>query len=463
MIRRRSSRATLRRWRTPGDRLLSAADAAARLGVKRETLYAYVSRGLLRRRRAAPGRQSWFALADVERLLRERGSRAQHPPRVRARGLVPAGAPDLEIASSITAIDAGRLRYRGHDLDDLLGRRRAHRRVVRGGGRAAVDGRAPSGPSRVGGRPGPAGGDPYRARRAPADRDPRRPATHRHRGCGRGRPAAGRPPAGCRHGHRPQPARGPCRCLGRLLADSSAATALPGKPSPSEPVGLVGEPATVAGRVAAALGVAPRWVDAIDTALVVLADHELATSTLAARVAASTRADPYQVVLAGMAAVSGPLHGLGLGPGRPAAAGGGRAGAAPEAAIAAAAAGAGRRGRLRPRPVPRRRPAGAAAARRRSGRRRPDRRGRRGARAGGGRGGGGRPPRRHRPERRLRRWRPWSAAAGLPLDVGEALFALARMAGWLAHGLEEYAAPPLRYRLRAVPGRALGPSLRTDR
>jgi citrate synthase len=47
----------------------------------------------------------------------------------------------------------------------------------------------------------------------------------------------------------------------------------------------------------------------LNSALVLLADHELATSTLAARVAASTRADPFAVVLAGLGAVSGPLHG----------------------------------------------------------------------------------------------------------------------------------------------------------
>ena len=43
-------------------------------------------------------------------------------------------------------------------------------------------------------------------------------------------------------------------------------------------------------------------VTALEGALIVLADHELATSTLAARVAASTRADPYAVVLAGLGA-----------------------------------------------------------------------------------------------------------------------------------------------------------------
>ncbi len=43
--------------------------------------------------------------------------------------------------------------------------------------------------------------------------------------------------------------------------------------------------------------------------MVVLADHELATSTLAVRVAASTRADLYDAVLAGLGTLAGPLHG----------------------------------------------------------------------------------------------------------------------------------------------------------
>lgn len=52
-----------------------------------------------------------------------------------------------------------------------------------------------------------------------------------------------------------------------------------------------------------------RLVRAIDTALVVLADHELATSTMAVRVAASTRADIYSALQAGLATLAGPLHG----------------------------------------------------------------------------------------------------------------------------------------------------------
>ena len=34
-------------------------------------------------------------------------------------------------------------------------------------------------------------------------------------------------------------------------------------------------------------------------------------------------------------------------------------------------------------------------------------------------------------------------------DAGEAVFAMARCAGWLAHAIEEYAEAPLRFRLRA--------------
>ena len=50
-------------------------------------------------------------------------------------------------------------------------------------------------------------------------------------------------------------------------------------------------------------------VDAVNAALILLADHELATSTVAVRVAASVRADPYDAFMAGLATLAGPLHG----------------------------------------------------------------------------------------------------------------------------------------------------------
>ena len=53
----------------------------------------------------------------------------------------------------------------------------------------------------------------------------------------------------------------------------------------------------------------PRRVSTLNAALVLLADHDLAASTVAARVAASARAGIYSVVAAGLAALDGPLHG----------------------------------------------------------------------------------------------------------------------------------------------------------
>ena len=52
-----------------------------------------------------------------------------------------------------------------------------------------------------------------------------------------------------------------------------------------------------------------RHVAALSAALVLMADHELSASALAARVASSAWADPYRVVLAGLGPLGGALHG----------------------------------------------------------------------------------------------------------------------------------------------------------
>jgi citrate synthase len=41
--------------------------------------------------------------------------------------------------------------------------------------------------------------------------------------------------------------------------------------------------------------------------------------------------------------------------------------------------------------------------------------------------------------------------AGMDAHAGDAIFAIARTAGWLAHAAEEYAEPVLRFRPRAQP------------
>lgn len=53
-----------------GNEYLESEEAARLLGVKRETLYAYVSRGLLRSYRQGIKRQRLYRRAEVEELLR---------------------------------------------------------------------------------------------------------------------------------------------------------------------------------------------------------------------------------------------------------------------------------------------------------------------------------------------------------------------------------------------------------
>src|SRR5919199_2987616 len=98
----------VRRMPEPASELLSAAEAARRLGVKPETLYAYVSRGMLTRHRAPDGRRSLFDRAEIERLA------ARSRRGGRAAGL------EVIVDTSITRIDPeGGLYYRGHDATRL--------------------------------------------------------------------------------------------------------------------------------------------------------------------------------------------------------------------------------------------------------------------------------------------------------------------------------------------------------
>ncbi|MFI0349147.1 citrate/2-methylcitrate synthase [Actinomadura sp. 9N407] len=255
---------------------IEAAAAAERLGVKPATLYAYVSRGVLRRRRAADGRRSLFDAAQVEELARR--GKPRRPP----------GPGDLAIESSITALGPDRPYYRGRDALDLA---TAHGfEEVAGwlwtGELEGGDGWTP--PAGVG--PAIAAQSGLPADLLPRDRlqviiaalaatDPLRFHLDRDGVLVTARTlitgmVEALPPAG----DTPPPQRnGPiaARLWTRLC------------PAPPEP-GLSG---------------------ALQAALVLLADHELAASTLAARVAASVRADPYGVVIAGLGVLSGPLHG----------------------------------------------------------------------------------------------------------------------------------------------------------
>ncbi|MEZ5260248.1 MAG: citrate/2-methylcitrate synthase [Acidimicrobiales bacterium] len=241
-------------------------------------------------------------------------------------------------------------------------------------------------------------------------------------------------------------------CGRHLLAAVTAALATPTTPAAPTSPATPTTPAdsSIAAMLAQAIDrrLPRRWHQPIDLALVCLADHELATSTLAARVAASVRADPTAVVLAGLATLSGPLHGS--------------ASVAVQRLLATASdAGA---------------PSAAVADRLRSDGHLP---------------GFGHLVHRHGdPRHRLlldaiRRTAGANArsaarmaevdallavtaerapvppnvdlalgalghVAGLPLGATELLMAVARTAGWIAHAIEEYGEEPLRFRARAT-------------
>lgn len=91
---------------------LTAREAAIQLGISRATLYAYVSRGLIRSEPGPGGaRERRYSLADVVDL-KQRQTQRRDPTRA-AEGALNWGTPVLE--SAITLIENGHLYYRGND------------------------------------------------------------------------------------------------------------------------------------------------------------------------------------------------------------------------------------------------------------------------------------------------------------------------------------------------------------
>ena len=254
---------------------LTAAEAARRLGVKPATLYAYVSRGVLSRVRAPDGRASLFGAEEVERLAR------------RGRPRRPVGIADITVESAITEITGDSLRFRGLDATSLA-ISRTFEEV------AELLWTGDFRPAR----------EPWRARPA---------------ALAVARAAQDALPAGTLPLERLQvivPAMAATDPL-RLQLDRPAVLAvgrniIAGMVDCLPSDGPAGSDESVAGRLWSRLcdrRPVPGLLRALSAALVLLADHELAASTLAVRAAASVRADPYAVVGTGLGAMSGALHG----------------------------------------------------------------------------------------------------------------------------------------------------------
>lgn len=100
----------------PVKRYLSAKEAANKLDVSVSTLYAYVSRGLIRSEQSAEGkRQRRYYAEDIDKLLARKEGRRN--PESLAKDALHWGAPVLD--SAITLINGDSLYYRGHDIATL--------------------------------------------------------------------------------------------------------------------------------------------------------------------------------------------------------------------------------------------------------------------------------------------------------------------------------------------------------
>ena len=246
---------------------LTASGVLDRLAIKPQTLYAYVSRGLIAARPdPADSRRSVYRALDVEALA-ERRRRSRRPSDV-ATGAMTWGEPVL--TSAITTVHAGRHWYRGRDALVLSETETLESvaRLLRGGDGVTLkrsDRPAP-----------PASGPPLsRAFLALAARAAEAPSLLGQSPIARSAEAA---------------------VLLDILADALAAE------TDSGPIHQ---------RLARAwrLGPGGEATDLIRRALVLLADHELNPSAFAARVTASTGASLAAAALAGLSALSGPRHG----------------------------------------------------------------------------------------------------------------------------------------------------------
>lgn len=244
--------------------------AATRAGIKRATLYAYVSRGFLTAHTRSGQRGSWFDPVELDALVR------------RARG--PAErAPDLRVTSAITLIERGQYWYRGHS-PAALAATRPFEGVAEWLWTGQEAGHVP---------PWPGDASATDAARRAQDLLPKTASS-----IDRVRVVVavlGTADA-LRFDLRPEGALATAR---RLVATTVAALA-------RRPRGSVAH--QVASWVAPHR-VAPAVVRIVDTTLSIMADHELAASTLAVRVAASFKADPYAAVGAGLGAMAGSWHG----------------------------------------------------------------------------------------------------------------------------------------------------------
>jgi len=247
--------------------LLTARQAADRLGIKLDTLYAYVSRGRLRSVMVSGTRERRYRGEEVDALVDARS------------GAKPTRIPDPEtlmpvIGSSICLIEDGRFYYRGQD-------------VVRLADRATIEEIArllwlDDAGSKLTEASGPARTTSAMPASGPIER------------CQARLTALADEDLGALDITRARVVRTGWRILRELTACvAPAMTSL-------DPIHR---------RLAVAWRLSEAGGDLLRRCLVLIADHELNPSTFVARCVASTGATPYAVVAAALSALSGRFHG----------------------------------------------------------------------------------------------------------------------------------------------------------
>jgi citrate synthase len=246
--------------------LLTAEEAAARLGIKRETLYAYVSRGRLRSVAVPGSRERHYLPEDIETMRARSGA-----PTVAPQPVGEAVMPTID--SAICLIEDGRLYYRGQDAIRLSDTAKLEDIAL------LLWGEFPDEPTRS----LPGGRTPTASGLAIIERCQVRLAAMA---------AAADPAAGDR-------TRGSIARAGHwiLLELVACVTGRPGSALP------------VHQQLAAHWGLDAAGSDLLRRCLVLIADHELNASTFVARCVAGAGAGPCAVVSAALGALSGERHG----------------------------------------------------------------------------------------------------------------------------------------------------------
>ncbi|MGO0577661.1 citrate/2-methylcitrate synthase [Ornithinimicrobium panacihumi] len=267
---------------------LTTAQVAEYLGVKVQTVYAYVSRGVLAPVRKEPGTGSLFAVDEVRALLGggRSGRRTRRP------------AASDDVRTSITAVNAGGLAYRGHDIAELAGHwsfEQVRALLVTGDGVASPA-------ASLADEAWPDSGARDALGRVMAALPVRTTALDRFKHAVL---VAGATDPG-RHDRSPAAVT---RAGKRALAHMVLAVAGGRGVEQGAPAGGISVDRADHGVAATLTAYLPGCpVELIDAALVLLADHDLAVSTTAVRVAVSSGADTYSALLAGLAAADSPLH-----------------------------------------------------------------------------------------------------------------------------------------------------------